>query len=185
MLKKGICVALMIVMIFPMIYSQEITKENKTLFSKDTQNTNNQNFKVDCNSEVDRALKESQSDANKNESALKWGAISSLTSCLIGGGGAFLITLALYPLFSVSLLDGMGAMCLLTTVGSTLLPSNPTTDYKFINSSDVYKEVYSENYKKATTLNKIKYSFIGGTVSYILTFGFLLMFAITLIGLYL
>lgn len=184
MLKKGVCIILIIVMVFTMVYSQEKTNDNETLYTKNTQNINNQNIKVDRKSEIEEALTKSQNDADRRESAAKWVFISSLVSCLIGNGGALLIDLAFYPLLSVSLLDGVGATCLITTILSALLPNEPNLDYKLINSSDVYKKVYFENYKKAAILNKIKYSFIGGTISYIFTFGFSLMLAAMLVRLF-
>ncbi|HAF06986.1 MAG: hypothetical protein QME48_06470 [bacterium] len=119
MLKKIFCSIMIFIFIFTITFSQELTNKKETLDS-----SNNKKIKTQITTVVKKALLESKKDADKNESAFKWIFISSMISCLLGTGSSLLLNILFYPVSCISLTEGVGAFCLLTTIGSTLIPSN-------------------------------------------------------------
>jgi len=168
MLKKGICVALMIVMIFPMIYSQEANKTVEPL-SNEVNIENSSMLKDQLQGEFD-GVKMAREKTNKVFAGL---TAFSYSFCLPFVSNLFLDVKTAFPIASLMSLTSWWGLAMLSKTG--------TVDVDKIvdaNTSLAYKSGFKKGYSEEANRVEAEGVMTGGAIGFVLTFFLFFTFAL-------
>ena len=170
MLKKGICVALMIVMIFPMIFSQEVNKTVEPLSNEAILESSSM-LKDQLQGEFD-GVKMAREKTNKFVPGL---TALSYSFCLPFASNLFLDVITAFPIASLMSLTSWWGLAMLSETGTSDV--DKIVD---VNKSLAYKSGFKKGYSEEANKVESEGVMTGGGIGFVLTFS--LFFTLALIS---